>query len=117
MARLKDVRYMGNVWADSVNRGVRGLGYGSETSISRLTTSPGRVSRRDYSPDYEPDPIAKRFESAYQRINAGQRNILYCWFVLRMTDTRLMKYDRDYRTREQARWAIHKAMQAIARVL
>jgi hypothetical protein len=117
MAGMNDVKYMGYRWADWVNKGCRGLGYGSETSISRLTTSPGRSSRQSYTPMYEPDPVARRFDNALQRIPAKQRNLIYCRFVLQLSDARLMVYDCEFRTEGQARWAVHVAMKAVRCIL
>ena len=114
---LKSVKYMGNIWADWINRGCRGLGYGSETSVSRLTTSPGRSTRRDYSPEYEPDPVARRFDTALQSLTCKQQNLIYCRFVLQLSDVRMMDYDTGYKSEGAARWAVEKAMKEIGKVL
>ena len=116
-ASISDVKYMGCRWGDWVNKGCRGLGYASETSISRLTTSPGRSTRKNYTPDYEPDAVARRFEEALQQIPPKQQNLLYLRFVLQLSDARVMVYESDYRSEGQARWAIEKAMQDVGRVL
>ena len=117
MPSMSDIKYMGYRWGDWVLKGCRSLGYGSETSISKLTTSPGRSTRTNFTPDYEPDPVARRFDNALQQIPAKQRNLLYCRFVLQLSDARLMEYDRDYITEGKARWAVEKAMRQIGRVL
>lgn len=114
---ISDVKYMGSRWGDWVNRGCRGLGYASETTISRLTTSPGRSTRLNYSPDYEPDAVARRFDSAMKLIKPKYQNLIYCRFVLQLSDARIMAYDSDYTTEGKARWAVEKAMQEIGRVL
>jgi hypothetical protein len=117
MAGMKDVKYMGARWGDWIIKGCGGLGYGSETSISRLTTSPGRSSRQNYAPAYEPDPVARRFDNALQRIPAKLRNLIYCRFVLQLSDARMMDYDSRYRTEGQARWAVQVAMREVGKVL
>ena len=116
-SHLNYVRLLGQLWGDWTRRGCRGLGYGSETSISRLTTSPGRSTRRDYSPDYESDPAARRFEDAMQQIKPKQKNLLYCRFVLQLSDARMMDYDAGYKSEGAARWAVEKAMKEIGKVL
>lgn len=114
---MNDVKYMGYRWGDWVNKGCRGLGYSSETAISKLNTSPGRSSRLSYTPDYEPDPVARRFETALRQIPPWQQNLMYCRFVLGLSDMRLMTYDKRYTTEGKARWAVEKAMRDIGRVL
>lgn len=114
---LKEVKYMGYRWGDWVCRGCRGLGYAGETSISRLTTSPGRSTKRNYAPDYEPDPVARRFDNALQQIPPKQQNLIYLRFVLGMSDERLTEYDTTLGTRHRARRAVERAMRAIGVVL
>lgn len=112
---LKEVKYLGYRWGDWVCKGCRGLGYGSETSISRLTTSPGRPTRRDYSPDYEPDPVARRFDDALRQIPHKQQNLLYCRFVLGLSDARMVGY--GLKSEAAARWSVLKAMREVGDVL
>ena len=114
---MNDVKYMGYRWGDWVNKGCRGLGYSSETAISKLNTSPGRSSRTSYTPDYEPDPVARRFDEALRQIPHKHRNLIYCRFVLGLSDLRLMIYDTRYTTEGKARWAVEKAMRKIREVL
>ena len=108
---MNDVKYMGYRWGDWVVRGCRGLGYASETAISKLNTSPGRSSRLNFSPDYEPDPIARRFDNALQQIPPKHQNLLYCRFVLQLSDLRLIDY--GFSTKNVARRAVERAMREI----
>jgi len=114
---MKEVKYMGYRWGDWVENACRGLGYASETSISRLTTSPGRSGRGDHSPDYEPDPVARRFDDAMHQIPPRQQYIIYCRFALQLSDVRMMQYNSDFTTEGKARWAVKKAMRKIREVL
>ena len=114
---LNHVKHMANIWSDWVNKGCRGLGYASETTIARLTSSPGRSTRRDYSPDYEPDPIARRFDDALQQIPAKHQNLIYCRFILCMSDARLMEYDNTFHSEGAARWGVESAMREVGKVL
>lgn len=114
---MKDLRYMGACWRDWVEKGCLGLGYASETSISKLTTSPGRSTKQNISPEYEPDPMARRFDDALRQIPDKQQNLIYCHYILGMSDARLQEYDKSFKTEGQARWAVQKALQAVGKVL
>jgi len=107
---------MGYRWSDWVENACRGLGYASETSISKLNTSPGRSTKQNFSPDYEPDPLARRFDDALKQIPVHQQNLVKCHF-LGMSDSMLQAHEPGYKTRWAARWAVQKALQAIRRAL
>ena len=117
MISTKDLRYMAGCWAEWVENSCKGLGYASETSISKLTTSPGRSTKQNYTPIYEPDPVARRFDDALRKIPDKQQNLIYCRLILGMSDARLMEYDTTFRTPGQAKWAVYKAFKAVGRVL
>ena len=112
---MNDVKYMGYRWGDWIRQTCGGLGYSSETSISRLTTSPGRSERLNYSPDYEPDPVARRFDTAWMQIQPRLQQLLYFRFVEQLSDRRLMGL--GYKTEGQSRCAVEKAIREIGRVL
>ena len=114
---LQDVRREAALWGDWMRLDCTGLGYAPETPISRLLTSPGRASRRSYVPRYEPEPRARRFDNAYQQIDENQQVLLYCRFVLQMSDKLMCKRETSLKTEGQARWQIERAMKAVGRAL
>jgi len=101
------------VWGDCCRRGVRGLGYPSQTAEARLYTSPGRSTRPNRAPDYEPNEMAIRIERALPAVSSKAQLLLWCRYVAEMSDKRLMEFDCDYTTPGKARWAVEKAIKEI----
>ena len=114
---LSHVKGEAHLWGDWNRRDCIGLGYGSETSVSRLLTSPGRASRRDYAPRYEPDPRARRFDNAWQQIDKIQQVLIYCRFVLQMSDARICQREPSLKSEGSARWQVEKALKAVGVLL
>ena len=114
---LREVRRFAHAWADSERRGCRGLGYPSATAISRLITSPGRSTRRNIAPDYEPCAIAQRFKDALREIDNNQQRLIYCRFVDGVSDEGLLKIDKSLISRHQARRAIDRALRLVGKAL
>ena len=114
---LSHVKGEAFIWGDWQRQEVTGLGYGSETAISRLLTSPGRSTRRDYSPEYKQCPRAQRFDDAWQQIDKIQQVLIFCRFVLQMSDARICERETTLKSEGAARWQVEKALKALVPLL
>lgn len=117
MSKKADTHYMLSVWGDCRRRGVKGLGYPSQTAESRLLTSPGRSTCRNIGPVYEPNDIERRVEAAYWKIDSKYQLLLWCRYVAEMSDTRIMEFDSQYANRDAARWAVDIAIRKIGELI
>ena len=114
---LSHVKGEAFIWGDWQRQEVTGLGYGSETAISRLLTSPGRSTRRDYSPEYKQCPRAQRFDTAYQQLPDEPRTLIFCRFVLQMSDARICERETTLKSEGAARWQVEKALKQVGLLL
>lgn len=108
--------YMAQSWGDWNRAGCIGLGYPGETPVSRMLTSPSHgKGGKPPSPVYEPDPIARRFDEAVQRVDTTSRGLLYARFVYQLSDLRISRILTQ--SPGQIRWAVEKALRNISAAL
>lgn len=104
-------------WGDWRRRGVKGLGYPSMTADARLYSSPGRSTKGNLAPEYEPDSDAIELEEAIRnRLESNLEIALWFQYVQRSHYKVPMKYfELDSRHRWYA--MIERAERELARVL
>ena len=106
--------YWLQTWGSAENKRI-GLEYPGSTPIGRILSSPGRGTRTNTGPRYEPDLIAGQVDCAISRICSQDQTLLNAKYVEGMSD-RVVGLICLIGT-GKARWAMEIAHRNIAKEL
>lgn len=94
-----------------------GLEYPSITAEARLLHSPGRSTFSNRSPSYEPNPIDTMVANAVRQIENREHALLLVYRYIEGKSYSDIQKEINIKSEKAARWAVEKAIRAIAEVL